>query len=799
MKQKKNNINWIKEIVEYLIYWPFIVGFFTIFTVLTYINLRYKQPIYKITSSVLIKQGDKSKNPYMKGLDAMQNMGMVSIASNFDNEVIMLQAKTLIKRVVSDLGLYINYEEERTLNYTKNLYKQSPVEVWMPTKEASNMPTKLKLEMQCSPNGNVEVEASYFIKKDKRKIYRAFDRLPAVMVTPIGTVTLTLPKDTAQRIKNTTRKIIATIEQPQKTAKTFKKNLYGKPASKTTSIVLLTYKDIHPQRGVDFVNALVDAYNNDTNEDKNIVATKTAEFINDRIELINHELGSTESELAHFKKEAKLTDLHIDAQLMLKSNSEYEQRLIENSNQLRMIGFLKEYINNPKNVYEVIPVNVGLTDRGLTDIIAKYNEMLMERKNLMRISNENNPANLKIKTAIDLTRESIIATVESVESGLKIAEKNFNRIARKYENRISSTPHNEKELLSIQRQQEIKANLYLMLLEKREENAIKLATTANNGRIVEEVEASDTPIYPRKLIDMLFAMIMGIVIPVGMLWLRNLLKFRIEYRKDVEMITDAPIIADIPQFKANKHNHIVVRENNNSLSEEVFRGLRTNLKMMLKKDEKVIMFTSTIPGEGKSFTAANLATSFALMGKKTLMVGLDIRKPGLNKIFNISKRVEGITQYLCQPDETDLLSLCQQSEVSQNLYILPGGIIPPNPTELVSDEALDQAMEILRQEFDYIILDTAPIGLVTDTQIISRVADISVYVCRAEYTPKTKYELINEIIAEKKLPRVCTLINGINMNKRKNGYYYGYGKYGHYGKYGYGYGYGYGYHDKETE
>ena len=293
---------------------------------------------------------------------------------------------------------------------------------------------------------------------------------------------------------------------------------------------------------------------------------------------------------------------------------------------------------------------------------------------------------------------------------------------------------------------------------------------------------------------------MGIGIPVGVIYLRNLLRFKIESRADVEKITDVPVVGDVPMVDT-KGNPIVVHENHNNLMEEVFRSVRTNIQYMLQEGQKVILFTSTSSGEGKSFTAGNLACSFAFMGKKVVIVGLDIRKPGLNKVFQISHKEKGITQYLADPEHTDLLSLCQPSTISPNLYILPGGTVPPNPTELVARKALEKAIEILKANFDYVILDTAPIGMVTDTQLIARVADLSVYVCRAGYTHKSHYELINELKKGHKLPNLCTLINCIDMDQRKNGYYYGYGKYGKYGKYGYGkkYGYGYGYGNKNDK
>ena len=295
------------------------------------------------------------------------------------------------------------------------------------------------------------------------------------------------------------------------------------------------------------------------------------------------------------------------------------------------------------------------------------------------------------------------------------------------------------------------------------------------------------------------AFVVGLLFPIACVWLSLKLRFKIEGRADVEKLTDVPIVGDIPQVKDHGESAVVVSENKNGVMEEVFRNVRTNLQYMLQDDEKVILVTSTTPGEGKSFTAANLATSFALMDRKTLIVGMDIRKPALNKIFNLPKEASGITRYLASPKGLDVLSLCQRSALSPNLYVLPVGEIPPNPTELVARKSLDEAFAQLRQHFDYIIIDSAPMGVVTDTRLIARVADICAYICRADYTRKSDFELINDLKREKKMPLLCVLVNGIDMDKRKNGYYYGYGKYGRYGKYAYGkkYGHGYGYGKEE--
>ena len=569
-------------------------------------------------------------------------------------------------------------------------------------------------------------------------------------------------------------------------------HLTAEPVGDFTSIVKLTCEDVSVRRGVDFLRMLVTQYNNEANEDKNQVATRTAQFIDERIRIINAELGSTESELAEYKQRAGLTDLSADAQLALQESSEYDKQRAENTNQLRLIAFLRSYIDDPKNRYEVIPANVGLADGALVNVIAQYNELLVERKRLLRSSNENNPMLINLDASIAVTRNTVLTTVENVEKGLQITRNSLDLQAGKYQSRINRAPQQERELISITRQQEIKANLYLMLLQKREENAITLAATANNGRIIEEPRRSGL-VAPNTLNIYFVALVLGLFFPIMGIYLVRLLRFKIESRVDVERITNVSVIGDVPLVDKVKTDSVVIKENENGLMEEVFRNVRTNIQYMLQEGQKVILFTSTVQGEGKSFNAANLAVSFAFMDRRTVVVGMDIRKPKLNHIFGLSGKLPGMTQFLASPSSVDLLSLCQPTAVSPNLYVLPSGAVPPNPTELVARKSLEQAIDLLKQHFDYVILDTAPIGMVTDTRLIARVADLSVYVCRAGYTHKNDFELINELEQEKKLPNLCVLINGIDMSKRKNGYYYSYGKYGKYGygkKYGYGYGYG---------
>ena len=784
--EQEEQVDYKALFFKYLIHWKWFVASIVVCLIGGWIYLHYTTPVYSITGSVIIKD-NKKNNSVSTGLADLEDLGFYSSTNNFDNEVEVLHSRTLLKKVVEELDLYINYRTRENLRPVE-LYKDTPVKVWLTPEEAEKLPNGAAvLEVVLKPGGKLSVSTEI----DEQEFKQDFDKLPALLTTPYGTFSFT-PGDSA--IVEKEQEITVTVAAPRIMANGYANALSVEPTSKTTTIAQITLQNTSPQRGVDFINKLIEIYNRDANDDKNEVASKTAEFIDERIKIINGELGTTEKELETFKRDAGLTDLKSDAQLALSENSEYEKKRAENSTQLRLVQFLSEYANNPDHAYEVLPVNVGLTDTGLTELINRYNEMLLERKRLLRTSSESNPVVVNLDASIRAMRSNVQTTILSVQKGLMITKADLERQAGKYAGRITSAPGQERQLVSISRQQEIKAGLYLMLLQKREENAITLASTANNARIVDEAQAGLLPVSPKGKLIYLIAFVLGIAIPVGIIYIIELLRYKIEDRSDVEKLTTVPIIGDIPASdNMPKEGSVVVHENQNDMMAETFRNVRTNVQYMLGNNQKVVLITSTTSDEGKSFVAANLAISFALLGKKVVIVGLDIRKPGLNKAFQMSHKEDGITRYLADPEHTDLMSLLQQSNVTPNLYILPGGAIPPNPTELVARESLPQAIDILKKHFDYIILDTAPIGMVTDTLLISRVANASIYVCRADYTHKADYTLINELSEQKKLPNLCTLINGLDMKKKKYGYYYGYGKYGKYYGYGKKYGYGYGY------
>ena len=791
-EQSEEQVNIQELLFRYLIHWPWFVVSIIICIACAWGYLRLTTPIYNITATVLIKDEKKGGGANMSSeLEKMGLDGFVSSSSNVDNEIEVLRSKSLAREVVNNLGLFVTYMDEDEFP-SKELYHTSPVLVSLTHQEADKLPGRMEINMILQPTGALGVQ----ITVGEKEYRKQFDKLPAVFPTDEGTVAFFANNDTlsAVRPENITkeRHITAFINRPFSVSKGYVNSLSIAPTSKTTSVVVISLENTNTRRGRDYINKLLEMYNINANNDKNEVAQKTAEFIDERIGIISKELGSTEQDLENFKRSAGITDLSSEAQIALTGNAEYEKKRVENQTQINLVMDLQRYMKG--NEYEVLPSNIGLQDAASAGAIDRYNQMLVERKRLLRTSTENNPTIINLDTSIRAMRTNVQATLDATLKGLQITKEDLAREASRYSRRINDAPTQERQFVSIARQQEIKSGLYLMLLQKREENAITLAATANNAKIIDEALADDNPISPKKTIVYLAALVLGVGLPVGVIYLIGLTKFKIEGRADVEKLTSLPVVGDIP-LADEKTGSIAVFENQNNLMSETFRNVRTNLQFMLENGKNVILVTSTISGEGKSFISANLAISLSLLGKKVVIVGLDIRKPGLNKVFNIPKKEHGITQYLTNTT-ANLMDFVQPSDINKNLFILPSGTVPPNPTELLARGGLEKAIETLKANFDYVILDTAPVGMVTDTLLIGRVADLSVYVCRADYTHKAEFTLINELAENNKLPNLCIAVNGLDLNSRKYGYYYGYGKYGKYYGYGKRYGYGYGYGEK---
>jgi capsular exopolysaccharide synthesis family protein len=766
-----------------------------------FIYLRYATKTYQVSAKMLIKDEDNRRRSANQMLANMQDFGFMSNSAGIENEVEILQSRVLARDAVIDLKLYTQYATFGRM--TKQLvYKTQPVSVDIDSvslgqwdKELLDGVKSIQLTIEHN-NGQYQVNGETLLNGNSSSSFsQKFAKLPVTIRTKYGVLAFT---QHGAKAMDDGAKYFVTIMPPMTVATRYANALSVAPTSKMTSIAELTLIDQNTLRGLDYLRQLAICYNRQANTDKNEIALKTEEFINSRLEKIDAELGTTEDALENYKKRNAVTKLEADAAQSLTQSSQYESRLTEANAQLHLMDYLREYVDNPANQYKIIPSNVGMNDHASTALIASYNQAVQERNRLLKTVSEQAPQVQSLTATLDDLQSSIRTALLQARRSVDIQRQSLQRQLAKYEGRIGSTPEQERVLTQIGRQQEVKSGLYLLLLQKREENSISLAATADKGKLIDEPLAMGK-VSPKSAIILLAAIVLGLGIPFGIILLIQLFSYRIEGHDDLMRLTRLPIVADVPVTSDSVKSAagIVVQANKNNQIDEIFRSMRTNIQFMMKESDKVILFTSSTSGEGKTFLAANLAVSFALLGKKVVLCGLDIRKPALGRLFGIKDRTVGVSQLLVKDKVTmaDVRSTICPSGVNDYLDLLMAGPTPPNPTELLARQNMQDVIELLKQQYDYVIIDTAPVGLVTDTLQIGRYSNVNCYVCRADYTPKSNIGLLNTLAAEEKLTNCCVILNGVDMSKKKYGYYYGYGKYGKYGRYGYGrYGYGkYGY------
>lgn len=782
----------------FILNWPWFILSMLIFLGSAAIYLRYTPKVYYVRAKMLIKEeGATGRRSAASGVLT----GVVNTFSGFDNEMEILRSVSLAEDAVRDLKLYVTYTLEGTVT-DKPMYGNQPILVDMDEKHLNELKSPVNL-IVTKEGGIIEVTGTY---NGGKKISKK-GQLPMVINCGAGLISITTNPNGSW---NEGKDIMVSINHPNGIARAYAGGLGTSSQSESTSIAILSKADVLPQRSIDYLKQLVDCYNRRANEDKNQISIRTEQFINQRLEKINNELGNTDSAIEDYKRSNRITDAGSNAGMSLSNTDNADNSLTDMNTQIIMMESIKEYMQMPANKYQTLPSNVGLTDGAATGLISQYNSLALERTRLLRSASETSPAVITLTGQMDDLVSSIYRAIDQAKRTMQIQRQAIINRYNKYNAMFESSPEQERILTQIGRQQSVRSSLYTMLLQKREENSISLAATANKGRLLDE-PTNGGQIEPNSHKVWGIAFGCGLLIPLLIFMLIELTRFRIEGHEEVAKLTHCPIIADIALANetAKTRADIVVHENKNNQMEEIFRGMRTNLQFMLKDDQNVIMFTSSTSGEGKTFTAANLAVSFALLGKKVILVGLDIRRPRLSNLFGLNKTKLGITNLLIHEHPTiDMIrEQIVASEVNDNLELLMAGPVPPNPAELVSRQSLDEIFAQLRKEYDYVIVDTAPVGLVTDTLQIGRIADISCIICRADYTEKSAFRTINNFALNNKLPNVCIAINGIDMSKKKYGYAYGYGRYGKYGKYGYrsyskygynSYGYGgygsYGYH-----
>ena len=742
--------------------------------------LRYTPPTYSADMKVFIKEQGTTKRS--SSVATLEELGVISTTSGFGNEMEILASTAIAARTVQTLKLYTSYRMEGRV-VDQELYKNSPIIVDLAEGNLRDLQTRINLVVT-RKNSGIHVEGNI---GGTNPFTHDVKDLPATVPTVVGP--LIFQRNAGYKMPND-RKLFVTIDPVINAGRRYAGKVVVSGAHDNISVATVRMVDTQMQRALDYLGEILNSYNDDANDDKNAVAEKTRQFIDDRIAVIRRGLDSTEANLESYKRSHELINLANNATSALSGSQSYQKEQVNMQTQLTLLKSLIDYASNPNNMRQIIPSNLGLSNAQLSSSIDQYNSIVQERNRLLKTSSESNPTVARLTAQLEDLWPAIGTSLRTLYQDLLVQKSSIDNQYQMYSSRVSSTPTQERVLGNIDRQQEIQSSLYLMLLQKREQNYISMASEASKARVIDAPKplgkvAPDS----RKII--MGAVALGLILPIILLFLLSLMRYRIEGRNDIEQLTKLPILADIPLAKVEKDSAgIVVNKNKNGMMEEAFRGLRTNLRFVLPDPEKVVAVTSCIPGEGKTFVASNLAMSLALLGKRVLIIGLDIRKPRLAEMFKMEDRKKGITSFLVleKPDYDLLEDQISNSGFDKNLDILPAGVIPPNPTELISRHVLDDAINYLRTKYDFIVLDTPPIGLVSDTLELARTADATVVVTRADYSIKANFEMINAIAKDKKMPKVNLVLNGIDLKKKKYGYYYGYGKYGSYGKSGkYGY------------
>lgn len=795
--EETSSFDWRKIFEIFILNWQWFVVSLCVCLCVAFVYLRYTSSVYKVSVKMLVKEDNNSRSYRSRSmLSNMQALGSMSSASGLENEMEIIKSKRIAEAAVRSLKLYTEYKREGRIK-DRIVYKTQAVNVDLDPKSLDEMnESNLPITLEIAKEGKtykVKGKAYRMVRVDEgseaeeEPFEATISHLPATVQTAAGTLTLTRNVGRYVRPITEDRCLKVSILPPSLVALHYASSMEVEALNKETNIALISINDYDSERAGDYLVQLIKSYNEEANADKNTVAMKTEEFINGRLEKINAELGETESNIERYKRSQDLTQLPADLAETVSQTSKLTSQLAETKSQIQLLDYLREYVNDPKNKYQIIPSNVGLQDPSSTSLITSYNKAVLDRNRLLRSASELSPQVQTLTTTLNELQTSIKAALMQARRTADIQRQTVEGQYNIYRNKVSNTPTQERILTQIGRLQEVKSALYSMLLQKREENSISLASTADNGKMI------DTPAYegkvkPKGQITYLVALLLGISLPMLVFFVKQLMHTKIEGHEDLAQLTKLPIIADVAvaSEKAKSTADIVVHENTNDQIDEIFRSLRTNVQFELKEGQNVILLTSSISGEGKTFLAANLATSFALLGKRVILIGLDIRKPALGKLFGLKDTKMGVTPLLIKAVLTKetVASQVQPSGVNKNLDLMLAGPIPPNPTELLARNNLKTLVDMLRQDYDYVLLDTAPVGILSDTLQISKCADMTVYVCCADYTPKSMFVNVNKLSEEKKMPNICVVLNGVDMSKKKNSYTYGYGRYGKYGRYG---------------
>lgn len=748
---------WCKRLLKNW-YWFFISCFlFGVWGIYKYFSSTKQYPV---DARIMIRATDSEME--MPQMEVMQMMGFGG-SKQVDDEVAILTSRDILTQVVKDLDLQSEYRKKRNLRW-EGQYPSRGLTVVYPEQFLDTTTKFVRVKLRVRKNYSV-VRVQYgqwdFSRHRVKDITQPF-------TTCAGEISFKLhaPLEAGDKYNILTLPILPVVDK-------YAQAIVAEPIKKESNVIAISTVTDMPRRAIDFINREIDLYNQDALIDKNLMASNTASFIEERLHLIENELSVAEAEVEQYKEDYGIVDLASEAGLYLRESAEYKKRVAEIETQLNLVKYVADYVSDDTKAENLIPANLGIADGSLVALITEYNGILLNKMRVQRTAMDNNPVVSQMEGQLAVMRENIITSIASVSNSLIISKQDLEKRYGSVESQRGDIPSQERKYREVARNKQLKESLYLYLYEKREENALTLASTIVPAKVIAQPQMNPTASAPRLKIIGLICLILGCGVPFAGIYLYYMFNNRLEDdSKELERKTKLPFGGALVQ---NHHGeHVAVRDGVNSVSAELFRSLRTNIGFMVPSAQKnpVILVTSSVNSEGKSYVATNLAISLSLLNKKVALVGLDIRKPMLAQYLGLSS--EGcLTSYLSD-DSYSVDDLVLHSEFS-NMDILPAGIIPPNPNELLQSPRLDQLFAELRQRYDYVIIDSAPVAMVSDTFQLSRVADMTVYVCRARYTTFDLIDFLNQVHEQKRLPNIVTVLNGVNAKNIGYGYGYGYG------------------------
>ncbi|MBO4923697.1 MAG: polysaccharide biosynthesis tyrosine autokinase [Bacteroidales bacterium] len=751
-------------------------------------------PVYTRSAEIQIKTNSRGQSI---STDAeISQLGLFNTNTNVYNEIKAFGAKSLMQEVVKRLNLDMNYITDGRF-HDNVLYGRS-----LPfTAAIIDVPDQavMSFDLDVKEDGAFTLSNFTLQNEPVERGARVSGAFADTLVTPVGNVVVT---PTVNYVAMNYPTVHVKRSSYRSATNRYSSELSVNLSDKMSQVIQLTLNDISIQRAEDILDMVVSVYNENWVADKNQIAVSTSMFINERLGVIEEELTNVDSDISNYKSQNLIPDVKAASSMYMSQSNAINEQIQGLNNELYMTRYIRESLTDDANKNKVLPANSGISSANIESQISDYNDKLLRRNDLVANSSESNPLVVELDNSLNSLRQAIISSVDNQELALSNQISSLTRTERQATARIAANPTQAKYLLSVERQQSVKEALYLYLLQKREENELSQAFTAYNTRIIDPPTGSMSPTAPRKSMIYLLALLLGLCIPLAALYLMEVLNTRVRGKKDIKDVV-LPFAGEIPLteegMKSNKRylralkmqkqvepkREILVKTGSRDTINEAFRVLRTNIEFMMKnKDANVAAVTSFNPGSGKSFISMNLAVSLAIKGRKVLVVDCDLRHASLSTYVDSPHK--GISNYLSgQTDDIDSL-ICPVSGYD-NLFVLPVGVIPPNPTELVADERFKLLIAKLKGEYDYVFLDCPPIEIVADTQIIDQYADRTLFVIRAGLCERSMLSELNSLYEENKYNNLALILNGTEISK--SGYFgnkYGY-HYGHYGHYGYGY------------